>query len=387
MKKAVIVSAVRTAVGKHGGQWSKEPSEKLAAAAIKEAVARSGIDPREIEDVIMGNIFGPHGNHARVASLTAGLPIECGATTVDRQCGSGSQAIVTAALNIMAGYGDVFVACGVEHMTLTPYQMEKPTVAYAWMPPKFLTTRLSTDEIGNLSMPATADILGARHKITRQACDEWSVISHQRAAKAVKAGVFKDQIVPIEVKGKTGSKMVETDECVRYEVSLEAMQKLQPLNKEGITTAGNACPRADGAGAIVMMSEEKAQALGIKPMASIRSFAVAGLDPNIMGYGPVPSTQKALKRAGLAVKDLNVIEMNEAFAAQFLPCMKDLGFDPEKVNPNGGAIALGHPLGGTGVILTTKLLYEMVKNRHQYGLVTMCIGGGQGMATIFERYS
>lgn len=386
MKKAVIVSAVRTAVGKHGGQWSNVPSENLAAAAIKEAVARSGVDHNEIEDVIMGNIFGPHGNHARIASLIAGLPIECGATTVDRQCGSGSQAIVTAALNIMAGYGDVFVACGVEHMTLAPYQMEKPATAYAWMPPKFLTTRLSTDEIGNPSMPATADILGARYNVTRQECDEWSVISHQRAATAIKSGVFKDQIVPIEVKGKVGAKMIETDECVRYDASLEALQKLKPLNREGITTAGNACPRADGAAALVMMSEERALALGIKPMVSVKSLAVAGLDPNIMGYGPVPSTQKALKRAGITVNDLNVIEMNEAFAAQFLPCMKDLGFDPKKVNPNGGAIALGHPLGGTGVILTTKLVYEMVKNNHQYGLVTMCIGGGQGMATVFERY-
>ncbi len=386
MKKAVIVSAVRTAIGKHAGQWAKVPSEKLAACAIKEAVRRSGIDPMEIEDVIMGNIYGPHGNHARLAALMAGLPIECGATTVDRQCGSGTQAIVNAAMNIMTGNGDVFVACGVEHMTLTPYQMEKPAAAYSWAPPKFLATRLSTDEIGNPPMPVTADTLAARHGVTRQDCDEWALISHQRAAKAIKAGVYKDQIVPIEVKTKGGMAMVDTDECIRYDISIEAMQKLAPLFPGGVTTAGNACPRSDGAGALVMMSEEKAKALGLKPLASVKSFGVSGVDPNIMGYGPVPSTQKALKRAGLTVKDLGVIEMNEAFAGQFIPCMRELQFDPERVNPNGGAIAMGHPLGGTGAVLTTKLVYEMIAKDYQFGLVTMCIGGGQGMATIFERY-
>lgn len=385
MKKAVVVSAVRTAIGKHVGQWTNLPSEKLAAAAIKEAVARSKVDPKEIEDVIMGNLMGPHGNHARIAALTAGLPIEAGATTVDRQCGSGSQAIAIAAMNIMSGFGDVFVACGVEHMTLTPYQMEK-TPGYSWAPPKFLSGRLSTDEIGNPAMPVTADTLAARHKITRLECDEWALISHQRAAKAIKAGVFKEQIVPVEVKVKKEMKMIDTDECVRYDASLEAMQKLPPLYPNGVTTAANACPRSDGAGALVMMSEERALALGIRPIASVKTYAAAGCDPNIMGWGPVPSTEKALKRAGLTVKDIGVIEMNEAFAGQFLPCMKSLGFDPEKVNPNGGAIALGHPLGGTGAVLATKLLYEMVSKNHQFGLVTMCIGGGQGMATIFERY-
>jgi len=386
MKKAVIVSAVRTAIGKHAGQWATVPSEKLAACAIKEAVARAGVDPREIEDVVMGNIYGPHGNHARVASLMAGLPIECGATTVDRQCGSGTQAIVNAALNIMTGNGDVYVACGVEHMTLTPYQMEKASAAYSWAPPKFLATRLSTDEIGNPPMPVTADTLAAQKNVTRLECDEWALVSHQRAAAAIKAGVFKDQIVPVEVKVKGGTKFFDTDECVRYDASLESMQKLAPLFPGGVTTAGNACPRSDGAGAVVMMSEEKAKALGLKPLASVRAFGVAGVDPKIMGYGPVPSTEKALKRAGLKVEDIGVIEMNEAFVGQFIPCMKDLNFDPAKVNPNGGAIALGHPLGGTGVVLTTKLVYEMIAKDQQFGLVTMCIGGGQGMATIFERY-
>jgi acetyl-CoA C-acetyltransferase len=385
MKKAVIVSAVRTAIGKHVGQWTTIPSEKLAAATIKEAVARSKVDPKEIEDVIMGNIYGPHGNHSRVAALTAGIPVEAGATTIDRQCGSGTTAIAFAALNIMAGNGDVYVACGVEHMTLQPYQMEKAP-GYSWTPPKWLANRLSTDEIGNPPMPVTADTLAAKYGVTRQECDEWAAISHQRAAKAIKTGVFKDQIVPIEVKVKKDVKVIDTDETVRFDASPESMAKLSPLFPGGVTTAGNACPRSDGAAAVVMMSEEKALALGLQPMASVKAFAVAGCDPNIMGWGPVPSTQKALSRAGLTVKDIDVIEMNEAFAGQFLPCMKELGFNPERVNPNGGAIALGHPLGGTGVVLTTKLLYEMAAKNYRYGLVTMCIGGGQGMCTIYERY-
>lgn len=384
MKKAVIVSAVRTGIGKYAGQWTTVPSEKLAATAIKEAVARAKIDPNEIEDVIMGNIYGPHGNHARIAALMAGIPIEVAATTIDRQCGSGTQAIVNAALNIMAGYGDIYVACGVEHMTLTPYQMEKQE-GYSSKAPVFIGPRLSIDEIGNPPMPVTADILAERHKITRQECDEWALLSHQRASRAIKEGIFKDQIVPVEVKTKAGVKLVDTDECVRHDATLEAMLKLSPLFKNGITTAGNACPRSDGAGAVVMMSEERARSLGLEPLASVKTFAVAGLDPNIMGYGPVPSTRKALKRAGLTVKDLDIIEMNEAFAGQFIPCLKDLQLDPEKTNPNGGAIAFGHPLGGTGVILTVRLLHEMARKNYTMGLVTMCIGGGQGMATIFER--
>ncbi|HWR06972.1 thiolase family protein [Sporomusa sp.] len=385
MRKVVIISAVRTAVGKHKGQWTNVPPEKLAAAAIKEAVLRAKIDPAEIEDVVMGNIQGQHGNLARIAAMTAGLPLSVGATTVDRQCGSGSQAVINAAVNIMAGYGDIYIACGVEHMTTAPYQLEK-TAAYSSKPPAFLPNRLSIDELGNPDMPTTADTLGAMHNISRQECDEFALLSHSRAARAIKEGVFKDQIAPIEVKTKKGVQVIDTDECVRYDSSLETMLKLAPLHKGGLTTAGNSCPRSDGAGALVMMSEEKAKSLGLTPLASFRSFAVAGLDPNIMGYGPVPATRKVLQRAGLTIKDLDIIELNEAFAAQALPCIKDLGLDIQKTNPNGGAIALGHPIGGTGPILTTKLVHEMVKKNYKLGLVTMCIGGGQGLATIFERY-
>ena len=384
MRRVAIVSAVRTGIGKYGGQWVRTPSEQLAAAVIKEAVARAGVDPAEIEDVVMGNLHAHHGNHARIASLTAGLPLEAGAVTVDRQCGSGSQAIIYAALNIAAGYGDVMVACGVEHMTLNPYQVTKvPNYSYA--PPQFLTNRVSTDEAGNPPFAMTADILGKRLGITRQACDEWAFHSQQRAARAISEGRFMEQIVPVEVKTKAGLKSIVTDECVRMDASLEKMAQLPPLFEGGLTTAGNACPRSDGAAAVVLMSEERAKALGLEPLGYFKTFAAAGLDPNIMGYGPVPSTRKALQRAGLTVKDLDVVELNEAFAPQVVPCVRDLGLDPERTNPNGGAIAFGHPLGGTGVILTVKLLYEMLRRDYELGLVTMCIGGGQGLATIFER--
>lgn len=384
MRRVAIVSAVRTGIGKYAGQWLTTPSEQLAAAAIKEAVARAGIDPMEIEDVIMGNLHAHHGNHARIASLTAGLPLEAGAFTVDRQCGSGSQAIINAALSIGAGYGDVMVACGVEHMTLNPYQVTKaPNYSYA--PPQYLTNRVSTDEVGNPPYPKTADILGRRMGITREECDQWAYHSQVRAASAIQEHLFEKQIVPIEVKTKDGIRMITADECVRLNASLEAMAKLPVLYEGGLSTAGNSCPRSDGAAAIVMMSEERARELGIEPLGYFKSYAVAGLDPNIMGYGPVPATRKVLERTGMTVKDIDLVELNEAFAAQVVPCVRDLGLDPERTNPNGGAIAMGHPLGGTGVILTTKLLYEMRRKDYEVGLVTMCIGGGQGLATIFER--
>lgn len=385
MKKVVIVSAVRTAVGKHLGQWKNTPSDELAAEVIKESIRRAGIQPSAVEDVIMGNIHGPHGNHARVAALRAGLPIESAATTVDRQCGSGTQAIANAAMSIVYGAGDVYVACGVEHMTQNPYQMYK-TSEYSWAPPKFVGSILAPPDISITTMPETADKLASMHNFTREQLDEFSLMSHQRAAKAIKEGVFKDQILPIEVKSKKSAIVVDTDESVRYDATLESMSKLKPLFKNGVTTAGNSCPRADGAGSLVLMSEEKAKSLGIKPLAYVKSFAVAGCHPDIMGYGPVPAVNKLLKRTGLNINDIDVVELNEAFAGQSLPCIKDLNLDINKVNPNGGAIALGHPLGGTGCILTTKLLYEMERQKHKYGIVTMCIGGGQGMATLFERY-
>lgn len=386
MSRPVVVSCVRTAIGKYGGQWSTLEPDKMAGMVIKEAIARAGVDPAEVEDVIMGNIHGIHGNIARMAALYAGLPVEVAATTVDRQCGSGSQAIAIAALNIMAGYGDVYVAAGMESMTQTPYQLHKSPRAYSPSAPVFVKNRYAPPEMfDDLTMPQTVDKLAAMKGITRQECDEFALMSHKRAAKAINAGIFKPEILGIELKGKRGPVVVDTDECVRYDADLAVMSKMKPLYAGGVTTAGNSCPRSDGAGALVIMSEEKARSMGLKPLAAVRSYAAVGLDPTIMGYGPVPAVNKVLKRAGLTVGDIDCVELNEAFAGQSVACIRDLGLDIERVNPNGGAIAMGHPLGGTGAILATKLINEMLRRDYTFGIVTMCCGGGQGMATVFER--
>lgn len=386
MRRAVIVSAVRTGVGKYNGQWAPIVPEKLAGAVIKEAVARAKIDPAEIEDVIMGNLYAQHGNIARVAALEAGLPLKCGAMTVDRQCGSSVQAIYDAALNIMAGNGDVYVAAGLEHMTREPWQLNKPTEAFQIAGPSFVTTRLAPDEYGNERMGITAEKVAAMYKLTRRELDEYALESQKRAARATSEGVFKEQIVPVEITTKKKAYFVDQDEIMRPDVTLEGLSNMTPaFVKDGIVTAGNSCPWSDGAAAVVMMSEERARDLGLEPMGIVRSFAIGGIDPKIMGLGPTVAVPKALQRAGITADDLDVIELNEAFAAQVIPCMRELDFSHEKTNPNGGAIALGHPLGATGTVLTTKLLYEMKSKGHNLGLVTMCMGGGQGAALVLER--
>ena len=385
MRKVVVVSAVRTAIGKYGGQWTPLTEAQLAAEAIKGAMARINLNPAEVEDIIMGNVAGNRGNIAREAGFLAGCPEETTAFNLDRQCGSGSQAIAVAAMNIMCGVGDIYIGCGVEQMTRTPYQMERPSQAYPPNPPKFVTRIYAPLHMyDNLVMPQTADKLAEMKGVTREDCDKFALLSHQRAAKAVAGGVFKDEIVPVEVKTRKGSIIVDTDECVRYDASLESMAKLKSLYG-GVTTAGNACPRSDGASALVLMSEEVAKAKGLEILAYVSAFATGGCDPTIMGYGPVPAVNKLFSKTGMSMKDIDLIELNEAFAGQAIPCVNDLGMDIEKVNPNGGAIALGHPLGGTGAVLATKLIYEMKRKDYQYGIVTMCIGGGQGMAVLYER--
>jgi len=386
MNRAVVVSCVRTGIGKFGGQWSTLEPDKMAGMVIKEAVARAGVDPAEVEDVVMGNIHGIHGNIARMAALYAGLPVEVAATTVDRQCGSGSQAIINAALNIMTGNGDIYVAAGMESMTQTPYQLHKQSRAFSPTAPVFVKNRYAPPEMfEDLTMPQTVDKLAAMKGITREECDQFAYMSHQRAIKAIDTGVFKPEILEIEVKTRKGTVKVGADECVRRDANLEIMSKLPPLYAGGVTTAANSCPRSDGAGALVIMSEERAKSMGLKPLACIRGFGAVGLDPTIMGYGPVPAVTKALKRTGLTVKDIDCVEINEAFAGQSIACIRDLGLNIERVNPNGGAIAMGHPLGGTGAILATKLINEMIRKDYTLGIVTMCCGGGQGMATVFER--
>ena len=386
MKKAVIVSAVRAGVGSYGGQWAPVTPEKLAGTVIAEAVRRARVDPEEIEDVIMGNLYGQHGNIARVSMLEAGLPVTAGACIVDRQCASSVQAIYEAALHIMVGNGDVFVACGLEHMTREPWQLEKTTVPYQQAGPRCLETRLTPDAFGNDRMGITAENVAEKYGITRTEMDCFALASHNKAENAINEGKFKEQIIPIEVQLKKGAVTVNSDESVRMGLTLEKLRNLRPVFlKEGKVTAGNACPWSDGAAAVVLMNEERAKALGLEPMASVCSFAAAGLDPKFMGVGPIYAVPKALKRAGISVSDLDWIELNEAFAAQAIPCIRELGFPEEKVNPYGGGIALGHPLGATGAILVTKAVYAMSEHDLRYSLITMCIGGGQGAAMVLRK--
>jgi len=388
MKRAVIVSAVRSGVGNYAGQWASLEPYYFAAQVIKEAVSRTGISPDEIEDVIMGNIYGLHGNIARVAALEAGIPESVGAVTIDRQCGSSIHAIFEAAMGIMAGNGDVYVACGLEHMTREPWQMAKTTTPYERVGPGCTPTQLSTLVTGEDRVGITAEKVAGIYGLSRRDLDEYALESHNKAESAIGRGSFSEQIVPIAVKGRKGDvTLVDKDESVRFGLTMEQLSKLRPAFKEdGVVTAGNACPWSDGASALVIMSEERAIAMGLEILGVIYAYAVAGLDPTVMGLGPIFAAPKALKRAGITVEDLDVIELNEAFAAQVIPCIRELEFPPEKVNPNGGAIALGHPLGATGGLLTTKLVYEMREKNYQYGLVTMCIGGGQGGALVIRRY-
>jgi acetyl-CoA acyltransferase len=404
MREAVIVSAVRTAVGKAGkGTLRTTRPDDLAAYAIREAIARAkGLDPKEIEDVILGCAMpeAEQGmNVARIASLRAGLPVEISAMTINRFCSSGLQAIAIAADRIMAGQGAVAVAGGTESMTMVPMGGNK-VAPNPWLMDHYPDAYLS--------MGLTAENLSKKYGITREQADEFSLASHQKALAAIAAGKFKDEIVPVEVsytavaaaanaaggwnggaKGaipKTVKIIFDTDEGPRADTSLEALAKLKPaFHLGGTVTAGNSSQMSDGAAATVVMSAERARELGLKPLARFVAFATAGAAPEEMGIGPVYAIPKVLKIAGLTLDQMDVIELNEAFAAQSLSVMKVAGLDPSRVNVNGGAIALGHPLGCTGAKLTATILRELERRNARYGLVTMCIGGGMGAAGIFER--
>jgi acetyl-CoA acyltransferase len=391
MKEAVIVSAVRTAVGKAPkGTLKNTRPDDLGAAAIKEAVARvPGLDPAQIEDVIMGCAFpeAEQGmNVARTAMIAAGLPVETSAMTVNRYCSSGLQTIALAADRIATGGADVIVAGGLETMSMIPMggNVVRPNPGLVDTYPDYY-----------LNMGLTAENLARKYEITREQADQFSLESHQKAAAAIQGGRFKDEIVPftvrvdeIDEKGRVRSKEVvfDTDEGVRYDASTEGFAKLKPVfHARGTVTAGNASQMSDGAAAVVVMSAEKAAELGVKPLARFVSFATAGCLPEEMGIGPVYAIPKALKLAGLTLDQIDVIELNEAFAAQGLSVMKVLEMNPAKVNVNGGAVALGHPLGCTGAKLTATLLQELKRRNARYGMVTMCVGGGMGAAGIFER--
>ena len=398
IRDAWIVEAVRTPIGRFGGALASVRSDDLAAAAIRAVVDRSGIDPGLIEDVILGcaNQAGEDNrNVARMALLLAGLPVEIGGLTVNRLCGSGLQAINSAAHAIAVGDGDVFIGGGVESMTRAPYVMAKPEAAFdrgdREMFDSTLGWRFTNPAFAALhypySMGETAENVADRWSVDREAQDAFALASQQKAIAAIEAGRFDDQIVPITVPSKKGDPVtVSRDEPPRADTSAEALARLRPAFRDGgSVTAGNASGINDGASAVLVVEAERARSLGLKPLARLVSTAVAGVDPAIMGYGPVPATRKALQRAGIEAGDLDLIELNEAFASQSIVCINELGLNPARVNVNGGAIALGHPLGMSGSRLITMLTHELRRTNGRYGLATMCIGVGQGIATVVER--
>ncbi|MBA2381218.1 MAG: acetyl-CoA C-acyltransferase [Chloroflexi bacterium] len=398
LRDAWVVQAVRTPIGRYGGALASVRPDDLAAATIRAVVERSGIDPTVIEDVILGcaNQAGEDNRDvARMALLLAGLPVEVGGLTVNRLCGSGLQAVNSAAHAIAVGDGDVFIGGGTESMTRAPYVMAKAPAAWDRGPRELEDTTLGwrflNPKLAELHYPyamgETAENVAERWSVDRAAQDAFALASQQKAVAAIEAGRFDGQIVPITVPQKKGEPVVvDRDEHPRADTTPEALAKLRPaFRDDGSVTAGNSSGINDGASAVLLVEAERARALGLKPMTRIVSTAVAGVDPAIMGYGPVPATRKALERAGISVADLDLIELNEAFASQSIVCIDELGLDPAKVNVNGGAIALGHPLGMSGARLITMLSHELVRSGGRWGLATMCIGVGQGIATVIER--
>ena len=386
-REAVIVSAVRTPVGRCRGALAAVGAPELGALVIAEAVRRAGLQGEEVEEVIFGNLGNnDSANLARVVTLQAGLPFTVPAITIDRQCSSGLNAIAIGALMIEAGEADIVVAGGTESDSNRPHLMEKARVAYQVAPPQWLVRRTAHGAL-NVSMGTTAENLGRKYHITREECDAFALESHRKAAAAQAAGRFDAQMIPVTVPGKRGkTTVVDRDECVRPESTMETLGRLPTaFEPDGVCTAGNSSPMSDGAGAVVLMDRETAEKKGLEPLAVFRGFAVTGCDPSIMGIGPVEAIRKVLRKTGLTLEEMDLIELNEAFATQSIACIRELGLDMDKVNVNGGALALGHPLAGTGAILTAKLLYELKRRRARYGLVAFCMAGGQGGAAVFER--
>lgn len=391
MTEVVIVSAVRTAVGKYGGALKDVPVAELGAIVIKEALKRAHVNPEWVDEVIMGNVVqaGLGQNVTRQAIIMAGLPDEVPGFTLNKVCGSGLRAVSLAAQLIKTGDVDIVVAGGMENMSAAPYLL--PTTRWGQKMGNgtiidSMVNDALTDAFQEYHMGITAENIAEKWSITRKMQDEFSATSQQKAEVAIKEGKFKDEIVPVVIKSKNGEIVFDTDEFPRLGTTFDSLAKLKPaFKKEGTVTAGNASGINDGAAAVVVMSAEKAAKLGIKPMAKIVSYGSKGLDPAIMGYGPFHATMKALEVANLTVDDIDLIEANEAFAAQSLAVAKDLNFDMSKVNVNGGAIALGHPVGCSGTRILTTLLYEMEKRDAKKGLATLCIGGGMGTALIVER--
>ena len=390
-REVMVVSGVRTAIGDYGGALKELPATKLGAIAIKEAVGRAKVEPARVGHVVMGSVI--HGEAkdmylSRVAALEAGIPVGTPCLTVNRLCGSGLQAVVSAAQHIMLGDCDVAVAGGAESMSRAAYflpagrwgqRMGDATVVDAM-------TGALHDPFGHGHMGVTAENIAAKYGFTREQQDEFALSSHRKAAKAMEAGYFKTQIVPIELKTRKGVEQFTRDEHVRPAATKDDFSKLKTVfKKDGTVTAGNASGINDAGAAIVLMEAAAAKKAGAKPMARLVAYAHAGVEPQVMGLGPIPAVKRVFEKAGLKPSEIDVVESNEAFAVQAMAVTKDLGLDSAKVNPNGGAVALGHPIGATGAILTVKALYELERTQKRYALVTMCIGGGQGIAAIFER--
>ncbi|TMB71806.1 MAG: thiolase family protein [Chloroflexi bacterium] len=393
MEKAVIVDALRTPIGRYAGALKEVRPDDLAALVVRQAVQRNQLDPATIEDVYFGdaNQAGEDNrNVARMAVLLAGLPVEIPAATMNRLCGSGMQAVVAATREIETGNGACFLAGGVESMTRAPYILEKPqrefargaqalhdsTLGWRMVNPKF-------KQDWTISLGQTAEVVARRYGISREEQDRWALASHQKAVAAQQDCHFRNELVPVVM---AGGGAFEADEGPRADTSMEKLGALKPaFEKDGTVTAGNSSPLNDGAACLVMMSESYAQRINARPLARVLSAASAGVDPSVMGLGPVPASRKALARAGLKASDMDCVELNEAFASQVIACVRDLEFDPQRVNPNGGAIALGHPLGASGVRIIATLVHELARRKARYGLATMCIGVGQGIATVVEN--
>ena len=392
MREVVIVSAVRTPIGSFGGALKDTRAVDLGAIAVKEAIKRAGIDPAMVDELVFGNVLqgGLGQNVARQVSMAAGLPKEVPSMVINKVCGSGLRSVGLAAQIIKAGDADVVVAGGTESMSLSSYAMPSARWGARMGDAKMVDMMVYdglTDAFNNYHMGITAENIVEQWGLTREQLDEFSANSQQKAEAAIKAGRFKDEIVPVEIPQRKGDPVVfDTDEYPKFGTTAESMGKLKPaFKKDGTVTAANASGINDGAAAFVVMSKEKADALGLAPLCTIISYASAGVDPSIMGIGPVPATTKALEKAGLSMSDLDLIEANEAFAAQSVAVGKDLGIDPAKLNVNGGAIALGHPIGASGARILVTLIHEMQKRDSKYGLATLCIGGGQGTALIVQR--
>ena len=391
MKEIVLAGACRTAIGTMGGALSTVPAAELGSVVIKEALNRAGIPAEQVDHVYMGCVIqaGLGQNVARQASLKAGLPVTTPAVTVNVVCGSGLNCVNMAAQMIEAGDADIVVAGGMESMSLAPYAMMKGRYGYRMGNATLVDTMVNDalwDAFNNYHMGITAENVAEQWHLTREMLDEFSANSQQKCEKAMAEGKFKDEIVPVEVKGKKGSVIVDTDEGPRPGTTVETLARLKPaFKKDGIVTAGNASGINDGAAAIVVMSEEKAKELGVKPMATWVGGALGGVDPSIMGVGPVAAVNKLMKKLDMKVADMDLIEANEAFAAQSLAVGHDLEFDPAKLNVNGGAIALGHPVGASGCRILVTLLHEMQRRDAKTGLATLCIGGGMGCATVVKR--